>query len=130
MVALYLVNKSKESIRVDFGFRVKDSKGNNAANIDWGPEDPHLFGGVNGRNNWRHNNFAEHSDVMTALVAGTLIVEVRMTCADARVNPLPFVARNPSRDMVRNLFLGDESAGVVFEVEEWRTSDVVKFHAH
>jgi len=77
MVSLYLYNKSNKAIEIDFGFSVNDRNGNLVAYIRTStPENFDPLGG-NG-SSWGFKNFASRSDLLSSLIDGTLVIEVRM----------------------------------------------------
>jgi len=69
------------------------------------------YGG--GDDQWGYDDFAERSKVLNSLVDGALVIEVNMKV----VSPPPFIPENPSAcKIIQGLFLNDESADIVFEV--------------
>ena len=88
MVAAFLKNKSKKSIRIGYIFRVKGADGCNAENRSLGY--PRLF--------CRHSscgftNYAKQSKLLKGLMAETLIVEVEMKHIDPSKKPVPFTGK-------------------------------------
>lgn len=115
MIGVFLHNMSEESIEVEFGCSVKGSGNSEKANCA-GEIYERMFTPKDGScNNWGFHNFAKHSGIMNALVAGTLIIDVRMRCTD---RSLPFIAGNPLCNMMLKMFMNKESSDVVFEVED------------
>ena len=138
MVAIYLMHWSEKSIDVNFKVGVKDKDGRDVVRsksrryLVKAPDIASIRG---------YKNCAERSDILKALVAGTLVMEVEMKYTDPRVKSAPFIGENPSRDMLRDLHTDETSADVVFEVADGgqeinsngkrsRTSNVVRFFAH
>ena len=158
-VGIFLGNMSEKSIEVEFIISVKGADDRDVLKCAKGKK---LFEALDGRvgsnNFWGHKNYAKRSDMLKALVAGTLVMEVEMKHIDLSGNSVPFTGENPSRHMLRDLLVDETSADVVFEVEggeqeansngkrlfevedggqdingngkRSRTSNVVKFHAH
>ncbi|KAL7529505.1 hypothetical protein ACHAXR_003004, partial [Thalassiosira sp. AJA248-18] len=142
MVGVYLRHKSEETIEVEYGFTVKKSDGRDIAVCD-GRILKNQFGrGSSGRGiSWGHPDFAKRSDILSNLVAGALVIEVRMRRTDSTTPATaPFIAENPCGENILKLFMDEESADVVLEVEDGdqqvrntrkRTStSLVKFYAH
>ncbi|KAL7524991.1 hypothetical protein ACHAXR_000811, partial [Thalassiosira sp. AJA248-18] len=141
MVGVGLRNMFRESIELLCGFNVKRKNGNDVAHCDrralkkrFTPNDPE-------NNGWGRHNFAKRSEIVGALVAGALVIEVRMWRTDSIPFTLqPFVPENPCSKMILKMFTDEESADVVLEVKDGdqkvgntrkRTpSSIVKFHAH
>lgn len=132
---------SEKSIELDvYGLFVKNSKGVDVVSC-CGSEMEHVLFGPWSQGSQGDLNFASRRSLSKALVAGTLVIEIRMKRADSSPNPPPFIVRNPSLDMVRNLFLDEKSADVVFKVTKVRKilqtkgskrwcPAPVEFHAH
>ncbi|KAL7529975.1 hypothetical protein ACHAWF_003178 [Thalassiosira exigua] len=96
---------------------------------------------------WNRRDFVSTSrtDIINALVDGTLVIEVRM-CAKADGSaptepapPKPFVAENPLPGLIIEKFMDEESSDLMIEVtstSESATTDTKKtntsatFHAH
>ncbi|KAL7523406.1 hypothetical protein ACHAXR_000161, partial [Thalassiosira sp. AJA248-18] len=119
VVSVYLRNMSEKSVEVESGFTVKKTDGREVAACDGRifkkQFTPCGSGAVT--NCWGHPNFAKRSDIVSNLVAGALIIEVRMRRTDS--SPLvtaPFVAENPFWSMMLKMFTDEESADVVFKV--------------
>lgn len=135
MVAIYLVNSAPTTpegcskVNVDFTFGVKGSDGKDVSNCSQKFES-HVFADV--ENTWGFHNFASRSDILKALVEGTLLVEVRMRRNDA-VEEMPFVAENPLRKLMLKLLNDEDSSDVIFEVEgkdEDGAEGPIKFYSH
>jgi speckle-type POZ protein len=112
-VSLYLYNMSDKAIEIDFAFSVNDGNGKQVAyERSNGPE---YFGTdtiVRG-----FTNFASRSDLMSSLVNGALVVEVRMKLdTPTKSVPTPFIPENPVAKMIHGLFLDKKSADIIFEV--------------
>ena len=99
MIVVALYNPSNESITVQFGFSVKNKYSQEKAHclsseaeycdrIDAGPA-----------------NFAKRSVIVSALVEGTLVVEVQMRLPEANFSPpKPFIPKNPFLKFVLKMF--------------------------
>jgi len=110
---------------IEFGFSVKDSDVNEVANVvpKSGIHYPYTRGTF---------NFAPRQSLLTALVNGTLVVEVRMRKSEPTVLPLlsPFIPKNPINKNILKLFGDDDSADVVFEVGFVEDGSTTSFHSH
>ena len=117
MVGVYLQNLDNKSITIHFGVSVKSKDGRGLkdfASISDGTEfGPH---GTPDSNGWP--NFWKRSDMINALIDGTLIIEVRMKSATDTCAATPFIPENPIAKSVLAMFNDEESADVVFEVED------------
>jgi hypothetical protein len=138
-VAIYLHNQSNRSVSVQFGFSIKDGKGEQIAKkqsstpIAFAPVDSPSCGGG-------FHNFAERSTIIDSLVDGTLVVEVYVkSLALSKATPPQFIPENPSCHNILRMFNDEESADIVFEVGKHQsknsTTKVAKiapvtFHAH
>ncbi|KAL7530114.1 hypothetical protein ACHAXR_003315, partial [Thalassiosira sp. AJA248-18] len=138
-VGVFLDHLSDESIEVEFGFTFKNSYGRDVAHCD-GRTYKRLFAPC-GSVQVGLGNFAKRSDIVNDLVAGALVIEVRIRHTDS--SPLvtaPFIPENPCSKMILKTFMDEESADVVLEVNDGdqqvrntrkRTPiSLVKFYAH
>jgi hypothetical protein len=136
MVSLYLENRSNKAIEIDFGFSVIDSNGKQVEHKTDGPRNFTPMGDDN--SGWGWPNFAKHSNLMSSLIYGTLVIEVHMKLATpTKLVPPPFIPENPAAKMTQGLFLNNKSTDIVFEVggEEQLKNDaesmiLVTFPAH
>ncbi|KAL7527391.1 hypothetical protein ACHAXR_001934 [Thalassiosira sp. AJA248-18] len=88
-------------------------------------------GAPNNGNGWGRKNFEMRSDILSALVAGTLIINIRMRRTDSTPpTPVPFIPENPLCGMMLKVFMDEESADVVLEVENGDQQARIKFYAH
>ena len=116
MVGIFLENRSDERITINFGLSVKDKNGKAVkdivleAAIEFATR--RTLGCSKGT-----KNFLQRSDVIDALVDGTLIVEVRMRSATETATATPFIPENPIAKSVLAMFNDEESADVLFEVD-------------
>ena len=121
MVAVFLENLSNESITIQYGFSVKSKDGKvveDFASISdmffapYGtPADntnriTYLWGQI----------FCQRSEVIDALVDGTLIVEVRMRNTAETASYKLFIPENTIATSILAMFNDEESADVMFEV--------------
>ncbi|KAL7545717.1 hypothetical protein ACHAWF_009071 [Thalassiosira exigua] len=141
-VAISLRNVSEKSIELDIRFTVKNSSGKEVAcrigtKQKFAPND----GGEVDNTSWKgFPNYAWRTDIIDALVAGTLVIEVQMKCKDKGPSSQPFFAENPFCGAMRGLILDEEFRDVVFLVEDGDKqirntrkrsgTSRVDFHAH
>jgi hypothetical protein len=114
--SIYLQNMSNNAIDVEYGFSVKYGGGKQLVY----QSTHHTFDPANstGLSSWGVG-VAKRSVLLSSLVDGTLIIEVRMKLtvpSDDSVPP-PFIPDNPSAcKMIQELFLNDKFTDIVFEV--------------
>ena len=138
MVAITMSNMSSdESIKVEYGYSVKDDAGKEVVY-----KKPHIneFAacGSSGHNCRLTNNFSKRSKIMKSLVNGSLVIELRMRLVDKNKSTPPFIPQNPINKNVLELLDDEESADVIFEVGGQQDTDDNKkakistttFHAH
>ena len=105
-VAIYLVNYSTASIKIQYGFSVRDADGKEVVNCK---TQMHEFVARGSGGNARgYPEFAKRSIIMNALIDGSFIINVRM-------KPTQFVPTNPIKKNLLELFIQD-ATDVVFEV--------------
>jgi len=116
MVSLGLANMSNKAIEIEFSFSVVDSSGKQVAFKRTAT--PRNFGPMNnGSSRWGYDNVASRLKLLSSLVDGTLVIEVRMKLTKpADSVPQPFIPVNPFSKQMQRLFLNDESADIMFEV--------------
>lgn len=123
MVSLYLCNMSNKLISKEFSLNVRDSDGREIAYCTYPSdrfpptaevdEDGNVVG-----DDWGDDNFAKRSKILKHLVEGSLIIEVKMRLTDPSQTILPpFVLENPACNLGQKLFMDEESADVVFEIQ-------------
>ena len=121
MVSIFLRNMSNRAIDVDFGVGVNDGFGKQVAYERAAtPRNFAPVGGDDGDDHcWGFFNFAKRSKLMSSLVDGTLVIEVRMRLSvpTKSVHP-PFIPENPLTKMIQGLFLDEKYSDIVFEVAE------------
>ena len=135
-VGIFLHNRSNKSITLQFGFSVKNK--DHKSRIDWlsPPDEGNVFPGAKGLG---HGNICERSTIIDTLVDGTLIIEVRMRQTIGSTDMCsPFTPDNPFVKTIFGMFNDEESADVIFEVENEkvetaehkRAKTTTAFHAH
>ena len=144
MVAVYLRNRSDESIKINNFLSVKDSEGKEVGNdkpgdCNFTPGNFNPNGTVDGNDSWGRSDFAKRSKLVKALVNGTLTIEVRMRKYEQTNTPDAFIPENPLCNNILKSFMDVESADVVFEVGGEQSTGArkkrakttpTKFHAH
>ena len=145
MVGAFLENMSNNrSIKIQFGFAVKNKgkttgwsgylskkEGNEFAASGTTVVAEQIF------DSWGTHNFCKRTQIIDALIDGTSIVEVRMRTIGETTTSL-FIPENPFVNTLMNMFNDEESADVVFEVENEkvdttghkRAKTTTSFHAH
>ncbi|EJK73622.1 hypothetical protein THAOC_04739 [Thalassiosira oceanica] len=120
-VALYLLNKTRESIEVEYKYIIKHPNGGEDVSGGWNkvvkflPKDSVVVGDVGPAYGYR--NFARRSKLINYLVDGTLIIEVHMrTNKQGQQSAAPFVSENPTLQNMLKDFGNEETADVKFEV--------------
>jgi len=114
-VAVALANMTDASIKIQYGYCVKDVHGNCVP-----PHKPQTIEleAVGSRHSGRcSNNFAKRSTIMDLLVDGSLIIELRMKLPSTDKSITHFIPTNPINKNVLQKFMDEESADVVFEVD-------------
>jgi len=131
-VAVQLGNCSDTSIKISYGYSVRDANGKEVVHEE---PDTVKFGAFAG-NAWCAFEFAKRSKLMTLLVDGSLVIEVRMKSTDK--SAMLFIPSNPINKNVLKLFMNEETADVVFEVggeqhakgRRKKAKSSTSFHAH
>ena len=120
MVSLGLWNESDKAIDIDFGVSVNDGSGKQVvydpttSPINFAPLD--VSRGL--------NDFAMRSTLMSALIDGALVIEVRMKLSvPGKSFPPPFIPKNPVAKMIQGVFLDKKYSDIVFEVEGGKGKD-------
>ena len=136
-VAIQLSNKSNTSIKIQWGYSVRDANGKE---VEYHKPQSFEFA-ANGEDddNWG-SNFAKRSTIMNALVEGSLVIEVRMKTTSTNKPITQFIPTNPLCKNVLELFMDEESSDVVFEVNSGtsqgeenntkKSKTTTSFHAH
>ena len=115
--SLYLQNMSNNAIDVEYGFSVKDGGGKKIVHQS---TTHHTFDPANstGLSSWGVG-VAKRSLLLSSLIDGTLIIEVRMKLTAPTYDSVspPFFPETPSGcKMIQGLFLNGKFADIVFEV--------------
>jgi len=106
-VSAALANRSNSS---------RDANGKEVVHIK---SDTDEFGAYeSGNNAWFNLNFAKRSRLLDKLVDGALVIEVRMKSTAADKSITQFIPTNPLCKNVINKFMDEESADVVFEIDD------------
>ena len=115
--AIQLSNKSNTSTEVQFGFSARNKDGKEV-----GCSKPHTkkFGalGSGADRAWCMTNFAKRSRLLDKLVDGSLVIEVRLKPTSTDKSITQFIPTNPINKNVLQKFNDEESADVVFEVDD------------
>jgi hypothetical protein len=116
-VSIYLQNMSEKSIDIDYCFSVNDGSGKQ---VVFEQSTIHHFDPVGTESTeldiWGLN-LVYRSDLLSSLVNGALVIEVRMKLATQNKSvPPPFIPENPVAKMIQGVFLNDKYSDIVFEV--------------
>jgi len=116
-VSVGIVNKSNTSIKIQWGFSVRDADGKEVAHCKSQTND---FSALSNspKNTWGYTDFAKRSTLMDILVQGSLVIEVRMKSTSTDKSITQFIPTNPLTKNVLQKFMDEESADVVFEVDD------------
>jgi hypothetical protein len=140
MVTLYLSNMSNKAIEIDYGVGVIGGDGKQVScTHSFGPYrfDP-VGTGLNSVQGF--TNFAERSTLLSSLVNGTLIIEIRMKLATpTKVVPPPFIPANPFAKSIQGMIIDENFGDISFTVggqqkknnaEKVAKITPIIFHAH
>ena len=137
-VAVELSNRSNNSIKIEYGFSVRDANGKEV--VCCKPETQEFDAYVDDGDNARCiPAFAQRSTVMDLLVQGSLVIEVRMKLPSTGNNVTQFIPTNPINKNVLDSFNEEETADVVFEIggeqstgttTRKKSKTTTNFHAH
>ena len=112
-VAVSIVNLSDTSIKIQYGYSVRDADGKELVHIK--PEtDEFDAADTEGNNAWVSSNFAKRIKFLKSLVNGSLIIDVRMKLVDTN-SITQFIPTNPTNNNLLELFI-EAAADVAFEV--------------
>jgi speckle-type POZ protein len=107
MASFGLWNMSNKAIDIYFGFSVNDGNGKQVSYEQFPACSFAPVGVVD----------LLHTILLSSLVNGALIIEVRMKLATPTKSvPPPFIPENPVAKMIQGLFLDKKSADIIFEV--------------
>ena len=135
MVGIYLVNISNSDVNVRHRIRIRDWFGEEIVG-KYGVHQFREHDNIKG-----HDNFAKRSEIIDALVDGTLTIEVMLKpIGDTSLSAEPFIPDNPLSSNILKKFMDEQSADVVFEVSSGtevtenssgkRARTTTTFHAH
>ena len=114
-VAVGLANQLNASIKISYGYSVRDADGKE---VVYHKSVTSEFGASGLPNNgWCTQDFAKRSTLMELLVQGSLVIEVRMKLPTTDKSITQFIPTNPIYKNVLQKFMDEESADVVFEVD-------------
>jgi len=139
-VSIDLVNMSKSSIKLQWGCSVRDTDGKQV--VFWEPvtkllhecDEPDVWDNAS----WI-DDFAKRTELLDALVNGTLVIEVRMKLPSTSNKVKQFIPANPFNKNMLELFMDEETADVFFEVggeqqkkgkRKKTKTTTTSFHAH
>jgi hypothetical protein len=138
MVTVSLCNRSSKSIDIDFGFSVNDGNGRQVA-YQQSP-DPVNFAPLGVVNSAWGFNVAERTTLLSLLINGTLVIEIRMKLATpTKVVPPPFIPENPFVKNIQRMITDENFGDISFAVggqqkknnaEKNAKTTPVMFHAH
>jgi len=123
-IAVELAKRSNTSIKVQWGYNVRDVDGKEVV-CKKSFTDKFDAKGSNGTTVWYTSSFAKRSTLMELLVQGSLIIEVRMKPTSIDKSITQFIPTNPINKNILELFMNEETADVVFELGQNQ-----QFHAH
>ena len=114
--AVALTNLSNKSIEIQYGYSVRDADGKEVVHKK---SYTHEFYAVSSEEGsaWAIPDFAKRSTLMELLVQGSLVIEVRMKSTTTDETIIQFIPTNPLCKNVINKFMDEETADVVFEVD-------------
>jgi len=106
---------SDKSIEIDFGFSVNDENGKQV--VYERSDTPDHFAPVGTYASGGGFDLAKRSTLLSSLVDGTLIIEVRMRLTTPTKSvPPPFIPENPVAQMIQGVFMDEKYSDIVFEV--------------
>ena len=134
-IAIGLCNMSNTSIKLHYGFSVRNRDGEEVVNRKLTTKE------FSGAQFLYRKNFAKRSTIMDILVDGSFVIEIRMKCMSTDNKSIAqFIPTNPFNKNVLELFMNEETADVVFEVDNGscqseentnkKTKTTTTFHAH
>ena len=129
-VALSLFTMSNSGIEISYGYSVRDASGEEVVYRELSD----TFAACRGR--LYTKELGKRSDLMDALVDGSLIIEVLMKTTSTSKSVTQFIPKNPINKNMSELYNDEESADVVFEVKQRKRRrgmphpSTVDFYAH
>ena len=137
-VAVSFINMSNKSIKIQYGLSVRNAYGNCIP-----PHKPQIIeleavgSLLSGR---CAHDFATRSKIIESLVDGSLVIEVRIKPTSTDETITQFTPTNPLCKNVMNKFMDEETADIVFEVDNGssqgeehinkKTKTTTTFYAH
>jgi len=109
-VGVNLSNFSNTSIEIRYGYSVRDSDDVVRRHVS----DTSAFGAFGSEG---YADFTKRSKIMESLVDGSFIIEVRMKLPSSTDSIIRFIPTNPLCKNVLQKFMDEESADIVFEVD-------------
>jgi len=119
-VGVGLANKSNSNIKIQYGYSVRNADGEEVASSKSKTKEFGAYDSEDGdayKNAWCTSNFAQRSTIMNVLVDSSLFIEVRMKCMSTDKSITQFIPTNPINKNVLQKFMDEETANVVFEVD-------------
>jgi speckle-type POZ protein len=120
MISIDLCNMSNKAIEVDYDLCINDGDGVQVAIYESSRHTKINFGPAGSDDDfWGTGDFADHYDVISALIDGALVINVRMRLSvPLQLSPPPpFIPENPLTKMIQGVFLEEKSTDIVFEVK-------------
>ena len=114
-VSITLCNKSSIGIKIQYGYSVRDADGREVVCQKSSTDEFDVLGSSNSA--WCIDNYFERQTLLDALVKGSLVIEVRMKSMSTDKSITQFVPTNPLCKNILQKFMDEESADVVFEVD-------------
>jgi hypothetical protein len=139
MVTLCLENRSNKAIEIDYNFVVNDGIGKQVVSIRTdGPVNFGSVGTVTSGNGWK--NFAKRSKLLSSLINGTLVIEIRMRQAKPTKSvPPPFIPENPFAKNIQRMIIEENFGDISFALggnqkkknaKKVAKTVPIKLHAH
>ena len=115
-VAFGLKNKSNTSVKIQYGFSIRDADGKEVVHEESQTDEFYAaYGSV------FFPNHAKRAKLMKSLVNGSLDIEIRMKSTSTDKSITQFIPTNPINKNVLELFNEEETADIIFEVGEQQT---------
>ena len=137
-VAVALSNRSNSSIKIEYGYSVRNADGKEV--VHYKLQASEFAPPGSGHSGWCTDSFAKRSKLMESLVNGSLVIEVRMKSTSTDKSITQFIPTNSLCKNVINKFMDEETADVVFEVDNGncqseehtnkKSKTTTTFHAH
>ena len=129
-VGAALINKSNASVKIQWGMSIKDKDyreivRGNSKTFEFGADSDEGAGNVRSV-----SSFARRSKLMDKLVDGALVIEVRMKSTITDKTITQFIPSNPIKKNVLQKFMDEETADVVFEVDDSKSRQSDEEHTN